>query len=303
MNFIDQFVEYLLHTKRYSEHTVLSYKTDLSQFFAFRLDTFNESELHTLTHHQIREWIVENINMGLNPKSINRKITSLKSFYKYLNQQDITDINPTKKIDTLKVSKQLPLFLKNQEIEDLFSLLNEEHSFVHVRNKIIFQLLYSTGIRRSELIKLKDKDIDFSNATLKVLGKRSKERVIPMTIGLSKSIKEYMLLKKQENFTNLENNCYLILTSKGNKAYPKLVYQVVHDSLSKVSTLSKKSPHILRHSFATHLLNNGAELNAIKEILGHANLAATEVYTHTTFEKLKSIYNQAHPRAQNKQEE
>jgi len=292
MDSIDAYLTYLTFTKRYSPNTVGAYRNDLEQFSNFLLGINPGARIEHTSSKEIREWVLYLIENKITPRSVNRKITSLKSFFKYLLQKDIIDKTPLVKIDSLKTEKKLPVFIKNKETEFLFDEIDFGKGYENSRNKIILELLYISGIRLSELINLKETDIDFKNNTVKVTGKRNKQRVIPLTNNFLGKIKGYME-EKQSSFSN----SYLFVTGKGENLYPKLVYRLVNKYLSLVSTQKKKSPHVLRHTFASHMLNNGADLNAIKEILGHTNLAATEVYTHVSFEKLKSIYKQAHPRA------
>jgi integrase/recombinase XerC len=226
--------------------------------------------------------------------SINRKISSLKSFYKYLLKEKIVDINPVEKIIRLKTKKKLPEFLSNQDTDNLLGEELFEDNFEGYRDKLIVEILYCTGIRREELINLKTRDIDTEKKTIKVTGKRNKQRIIPYPSGLDETILKY----RDELYALNFNSEFLIITKKGEKAYPNLIYRIVKKYISSISTLSKTSPHILRHTYATQMLNNGADINAVKELLGHANLSATQIYTHNTFEKLTKIYKQAHPRAQ-----
>jgi integrase/recombinase XerC len=232
------------------------------------------------------------------PKSINRKITTLKSFYKYLLRENVIQENPMLKVISPKTSKSLPSFIKEDDMDHLIGSVDFGTGFKGLRDKLLIEMFYSTGIRRAELINLKTKDVDLSNHTLKVLGKRSKERIVPITRSLSLSINDYLPLRQFVLINNnQEENSYLFITETGQQSYAKLVYRIVNKYLAYVSTNAKKSPHTLRHSFATSMLNHGADLNAVKEILGHSNLAATQIYTHNTIEKLKKIYKQAHPRA------
>jgi len=244
----------------------------------------------------IRSWIVSLVSNSISSRTINRKISTLKSYYKFLLKENIVKTNPMVKIISPKTNKNIPEFVAKEKMDILFDDIEFGNDFEGTRNRLIIELFYFTGMRLTELIELKDKDIDENNQRLKVLGKRNKERIIPFSNVLLDSIKNYRLAK-DKILEGKESNNYLFITSKGKKIYEKLVYRVVNSYLGKVSTLKKKSPHVLRHTFATHMLNNGADLNAIKEILGHANLSATQVYTHNTVEKLKSIYKQAHPRA------
>lgn len=292
MELINSYLQYLKYTKRYSVHTINSYRVDLLQFQTFLNETDPSLVITEVKHKKIREWILHLVEDDKSSRSVNRKITTLKSFYKYLLQQGKSKINPAVGIESLKSDKRLPVFVKEEHIEFLFDDIDFGTGYENHRNKIILELLYMTGIRLSELINLKDTDVSLSAMSLKVTGKRNKQRIIPMSKNFTSKLKSYI-----EDKNTIFSGSYLFLTGKGEKLYPKLVYRLVNKYLSLVSTQKKKSPHVLRHSFATHMLNNGADLNAIKEVLGHANLSATEIYTHISFEKLKSIYKQAHPRA------
>lgn len=293
---IDRFLQYLEFEKRYSSHTLTAYKKDLQQFYDYISLVYQTSKINEVDHQIIRSWIVSLINEGISSRSVNRKISTLKSFYKFLQREKQIDSNPLIKILPPKTNKKLPEFVDKENMNLLFDEVIFENNFEGKRNKLIIELLYMTGIRLAELVEIKDSDIDLSNLKLKVLGKRNKERIIPFSNELQRSMSEYLETRNKVVEYPEPNNHFFVL-HKGKKIYKKLVYRIVNLYLSKVSTLSKKSPHVLRHTFATHMLNNGADLNAIKEILGHSSLAATQVYTHNTIEKLKEIYNQSHPRA------
>jgi integrase/recombinase XerC len=294
MDFITSFLNYLEFEKRYSTRTIESYRTDLMQFNEFCISN-KISDLLVVDHKLIRGWIVILLEENCQNRSVNRKISTLKSFYKYLLRQGHINYNPLLKVESLKTGKQLPAFVTTNQTQQLFTDVEFGADFHGVRNKLILELFYATGIRLSELVNLKITDIDKVNLTIKVLGKRNKERIIPITKEMQVVIDNYLSFFKAEEFS--QNAVYLIVTDKGEQVYPKFVYRVVTAALKLVSTQDKRSPHVLRHTFATHMLNNGAEINAIKELLGHSSLAATQVYTHNTFEKLKKIYKQAHPRA------
>jgi integrase/recombinase XerC len=287
------FINFLSKEKRYSRHTVDAYKTDLAQFEIYCNSVYTTAELNEISHSIIRSWIMSLIDSGVESRTVNRKITTLKTFYRYLLKEDTVSHNPMKKIQSPKNSKKLPSFVEKDKMNKLFDTPLFSDNFSGVRDKLLLELFYATGARLSEVINLKESDIDTYGNAIKVLGKRSKERIIPFSPALNNSIKDYLSKKKEAGFT--EN--YLLLTDSGKKCYEKFVYRKVNYYLGLVTTLNKKSPHVLRHTFATHMLNNGAELNAIKELLGHASLSATQVYTHNSFEKLKTIYKQAHPRA------
>jgi integrase/recombinase XerC len=292
--FIEQFIRYLQFEKRFSSNTVIAYKKDLYQFSEFILSI--EPNLLAISHQQVRAWVVNLMEHGIEPKSINRKISSLRSFYKFLQREEHIKASPMIHVKAPKIPKRLPVVIVEQKMDALLDANNVfSDDFEGVRNRLILEILYGTGIRLSELIGLSDKDIDSYENQIKVLGKRNKERVIPITKVLAKLISDYQILRNNQNFTQVASS--LIVTNEGKAAYPKFIYRIVHSVLSFISTHDKKSPHILRHSFATSLLNRGADLNAIKELLGHSSLAATQVYTHNSVEKLKSIYKQAHPKA------
>lgn len=287
------FCEYITHQKRYSDHTLVAYKKDLEQFQLFLATQYEENLASEVTSLIIRSWIVELIENDISPRSINRKISTLKSFFKYLLKNKIVTINPLLKIITPKTSKRLPVFIGENEMNNLFTEVTFTDDFEGSRDQLILELFYSSGIRLTELINLQSNSVNLSSKTIKVLGKRNKERIIPIHDNLIELITNYLKVRTEKK---IKNN-YFFTTNKGEKPYPKLVYRIVNKYLSMITTVNKKSPHILRHTFATHMLNNGADLNSIKEILGHANLSATQVYTHITKEKLKNIYKQAHPRA------
>jgi integrase/recombinase XerC len=293
MSYIFSFCDNLLHQKRYSNHTITAYKKDLEQFKEFILSDFELEDIRDVNSSTIRSWIVKLIEEETSPRTINRKISTLKSFYKYLLKNKEIKISPLLKVVTPKTSKRLPVFIGETDMQDLFNEVEFEESFEGARDKLILELFYASGIRLSELVNLNIHSIDYNNSTIKVLGKRNKERLIPFGNNIRKTIIDY--LKKREQLSAASSS--LFLTKKGEIIYPKLVYRIVNYYLSTVTTASKKSPHVLRHTFATHMLNNGADLNSIKEILGHANLSATQVYTHNTIEKLKNIHKQAHPKA------
>jgi len=293
---IQTFIDYLRKERRYSPHSLISYTNDLSQFYLFMKDELQLPDEHKPEHHDVRSWIVSLMEKGLNPRSVNRKITALRSYFKFLKREGLIDYNPTQKITALKVKKQIPHFASERDMEQLFNNLEFKPGFKGTRDKLVLEMLYSTGMRRAELINLKTSDVNFYNRELKVLGKRNKERIIPFTDKLAASIKSY-LIEKQKQTGKSMNNELIFVNDKGKKMGEKFVYTLANKYLSLVTTLEKRSPHVMRHTFATHMLNNGAELNAIKELLGHANLSATQIYTHNTIEKLKSIYKQAHPRA------
>ena len=288
---ITQFLNHIQKNKRYSIHTLKAYKSDLIQLELY-LQSQYELELIEANSASLRSWIVQLLESGIENKTINRKISTLKSFYKYLLKEELISTNPTGKLVSPKLGSTLPNFVREKEMTNLLDQFQFENSFKGIRDKMIIELLYSSGIRLSELIQLKVGDVDLSQSLMKVLGKRNKERIIPIHRKLLLGIKEYLIERN-----SIAEDLNLLVTDSGKKMYPKFVYRKVNYYLGQVTTASKKSPHVLRHTFATHMLNNGAELNTIKEILGHANLSATQVYTHNTIEKLRNIYKQAHPRA------
>jgi len=292
---LKSFVTYLTHEKRYSAHTVASYQTDLSQFEAYIQSEF-ELEFLAIKHTHLRSYMVELMENDASESTINRKISALRSFYKFLLREGKLEQNPAALIKAPKIPKRLPVFLEAQKMDLLLdSEVYFNEGFESKRDHLVLELLFGTGMRLSELIQLKDQDIDSYSATIKVLGKRNKERIIPVNKQLINQLNTYIDLKKLQNFNN--NLLNLIVTNTGAAAYPKLIYRIVTSYLNHISTHDKKSPHVLRHSYATSLLNAGADLNAIKELLGHASLAATQVYTHNSIERLKTIYKQAHPKA------
>lgn len=287
---IDEFLNYISKEKKFSIHTQKAYESDLNEFALF-LEQHFEISLTEANHKIIRTWFASLLDFGLAPRTIHRKASTLKSFYKYLLSINTIESTPMDLVPLPKLDKKLPAYVEEVHMEELLNDIEFSEDFNGYRDKLIIDLFYQTGIRRAELIGLKLKDVNLTENQIKVLGKRNKERIIPISHGLSETIKQYLTYRIPSEVENL------FVTSKGKQLYPKLVYKVVNDNLSKVTTLSKKSPHILRHSFATHMLNHGAELNSIKELLGHVDLSATQVYTHNSMEKLKSIYKQAHPRA------
>lgn len=291
---IEDFIEYIAHQKRYSKLTADAYKRDLEQFQDFLSHTYGISDLTAVKSVFIRDWIMdlkENGKMG--STSVNRKLSALRSFYKYVKRLNQSFIDPTAKITALKTPKPLPIFFRESEVSDVLSPTPvESDSFADVRNDMVLEILYDTGIRRAELISLKESDFNFFSLTLRVWGKGGKERVIPISDILKDKAEHYIKLKR-ELFGDVEN---FIVTDKGEPAYPELIYRIVTNSMKNVSSLSKRSPHVMRHSFAGALLNSGAEINSVKELLGHASLAATQVYTHTSFEQMRKIYKNAHPR-------
>ena len=253
-------------------------------------------DFDAVKHHDIRSWIVDLLDKQTEPRSVQRKLSTLRTFYKFLQREMLVEANPTLQVKAPRVSKKLPVFIEDSNLNSLLD--NAEmfgEGFEGLRDRVVLELLFGTGIRLAELITLSDADVNLYEQTIKVFGKRSKERIIPVNVSLMKLLKQYIEEKSKQNFQNLSQK--LLVTSEGKAAYPKLIYRIVNKYLAYISTNEKKSPHVLRHSFATSLLNKGADLNAIKELLGHASLAATQVYTHNSVERLKTIYKQAHPKA------
>ncbi|MFC4212626.1 tyrosine-type recombinase/integrase [Pedobacter lithocola] len=292
---INSFLTYLSHEKRSSAHTITAYEADLNQFKIF-LEKEIDLDFLSVKHTHIRSFMVHLLEDKSIESTINRKISALRSFYKFLHREGKISQNPMLLIKAPKIPKRLPNFVGSQKLDSLLdSDVHFDDSFNSVRDHLVIELLFGTGMRLDELVQLKETDVDFYSGTLKVLGKRNKERIIPINKQLINQLSTYIELKKLQNFGNIQP--HLIVTNKGTKAYPKLIYRIVSSNLALVSTNIKKSPHVLRHSYATSLLNAGADLNAIKQLLGHASLAATQVYTHNSIERLKSIYKQAHPKA------
>ena len=291
---IERFLQYIRFEKRFSPHTILAYQSDLEQFFKYLLDTYEVTEAEAINHSMIRSWIVSMMEQKISTRSINRKITTLKTYYKFLLRNKAVKVNPMMKIQSPKTSKRLPVFVDQNKMDVLFDQINFGEGYEAIRDRLMMELFYATGMRLNELVNLKESDLDLGNCQVKVVGKRNKERIIPFTNRLRNLIVVY--LDKRKEKSSHDNNL-LFITNKGKPIYQKLVYRIVTRRLGEVTTLDKKSPHVLRHTFATHMLNHGADINSIKEILGHANLSATQVYTHNTIEKLKKVYKQAHPRA------
>lgn len=292
--FIERFTNYLQYEKRFSAHTVSAYIQDLYQFDKFL--SKSESDFATASHYDIRSWMVDMMDANAEPRSVHRRLSSLRTFYKFLERECLVELNPTLQIKAPKISKKLPVFVDDKRLNDLLDKTDGfDSGFTGLRDRVVVEMLFGTGIRLSELITLRDSDVNTYEQTIRVTGKRSKQRIIPVNVTLMKLLDEYAEAKSAGKFENLSSA--LIVTNEGKPAYPKLIYRIVNKYLSNISTHQKKSPHVLRHSFATSLLNKGADLNAIKELLGHASLAATQVYTHSSVERLKTIYKQAHPKA------
>lgn len=290
-----QFLDYLKFQKRYSQHTVISYQNDLASFFDFINQTFGDLAPQDIKAAVVRSWLAALKEQGLESKSINRKISSLKSFFKYLLRQEAIAVSPMVTIIFPKVNKRLPQFVEKKDVETLFNYVEFPDNWQGKTDRLILKLFYNTGMRQAELVNLKETHLDASKKVIKVLGKGNKERVIPVSQELMDELVAYTA-EKRMNFEQAEAGCVFV-NVKGKKLYPKYIYATVKTYLSHVTTISKKSPHVLRHTFATHLMNNGADLNAVKELLGHSSLAATQIYTHNTIEKLKDIHKKSHPKA------
>jgi len=291
----ESFLKYLQYEKRVSQHTVLAYENDLGQFTKFLKDTFDLDNPADAHHGLIRSWIVQLVESGIEESSINRKIACLRSYYKFLRRQEILDKDPMLKIKILKTKKQLPSFVNEDDMTGVLDHQTFTDDLNGWRDKLILELFYATGIRLSELIYLKESKVDLRNHTIQVLGKRNKERVIPFPASIVSIIEQYRAVRNRE--VEMKDHGYLFVTDKGERCYPMMIYRRVKKYLDEKTTTEKRSPHVLRHTYATHLLNKGAEINAVKDLLGHSSLAATQVYTHNTLEKLKKVFDQAHPKA------
>ncbi len=288
------FTDYLLLEKKYSSHTVAAYTKDIERFFDFVSKEYDLKSLLTVNYSMVRSWIVYLVDTGISNSSINRKISSLKTYYKFLLKTSQISQTPLAKHRALKVAKKVQIPFSQTEVEDVFELFDHANDFETLRDKLMVELFYSTGIRRAELIGLRLSDVSEVQKTIKVLGKRNKERIIPLLPSVLATIAKYKIFR--EALPSLVASDSLLVTSKGNAIYETLVYRVITRYFSEISLKVKKSPHILRHSFATHLLSQGAELNAVKELLGHASLASTQVYTHNSIDTLKQVYKNTHPR-------
>ena len=290
---IQSFLDYLKFEKRYSPNTLGSYQTDLEQFFHYTEDIFGTTGPGEFTAVIIRSWLASLKNNKISAKSINRKISSLKSFFKYLLKQGVIQQTPAATVISPRNSKRLPVYVEEKDTETLFKDVPFQDDWKGKTDRLVLLMFYHTGMRLSGLLGLKESQLDDSYGQIKVLGKGNRERIIPVSGDLLKEVKEYIMEKP----VRLENVSQIFVNEKGKPLYPKYVYNLVHRNLAKVSTIRKKSPHVLRHTFATHLMNQGAELNAVKELLGHSSLAATQIYTHNTIEKLREVFQKAHPKA------
>lgn len=290
---IQAFLDYLKFEKRYSQHTLISYQNDLEQFFAYLASQFDAPPVNKITAMYIRSWLAEMKEDDISSKTINRKISSLKSFFKYEMKTGGLVQTPMATITTPKISKRLPVFVEQKDMATLFDYVEFSDDWKGRTERLVLRLFYSTGMRLSELINLKESQLDASHSQVKVLGKGNKERIIPIAKELVDDMKQYV----NEKPVRADGVAVVFVTEKGKALQPRSVYSFVNRHLAQVTTIQKKSPHILRHSFATHLMNNGADLNAVKELLGHSSLAATQIYTHNTIEKLKEVFKKAHPKA------
>ena len=291
---IKSFIDYLQLEKKYSQNTVKAYENDIKSFTEFNKKEFGQSSVNKANYSQLRSWIVKLVESKISNRSINRKISSLNTYYKFLLKIEEIKVNPLNNHKALKTKKNIQLPFSEKEVSNALDINNFQDSYEGKRDRLIIEMLYSTGIRRIELVGIKLKDLDFSSSRIKVLGKRNKERFIPMLNSTILLVKEYLDYRSELN--RIKDKDFLFLTSKGEKIYENLVYRITNKYFDYVSSKVKKSPHILRHSFATHLLNNGADLNAVKDLLGHSSLAATQVYTNRSIEEIKKVYSNTHPR-------
>ncbi|WP_313115110.1 tyrosine-type recombinase/integrase [Aequorivita sediminis] len=288
------FKDYLELEKKYSPHTVVAYLKDLDGFRQFASEEFQYENILDVNYSVIRSWIVSLVDVGISNRTVNRKISSLKTYYKFLLKTGQIQVSPLAKHKALKTSKKIQVPFSENEIVNVMELLQDNYDFEGLRDRLVVELFYSTGIRRAELINIKIDGISFAQKTIKVLGKRNKERIIPLLPAVVDTIKAYVSVRNE--LEDIVDDEYLFLTAKGSKVYETLVYRIINAYFSKASEKVKKSPHILRHSFATHLLNEGADINSVKELLGHSSLASTQVYTQNSIAKLKEVYKNSHPR-------
>ena len=297
MNETDRFLSYLRFEKRFSEHTVKAYSSDLLQYSDYLMTQYNVDDLTSVSHFYIRSWIVSLMEAKMNSRTVNRKVTTLRTFYRFMLKSGSIGKNPMVKVQAPKLSSKLPDYIDELKMQTLLNDSISIETFEDYRDFLVLDFFYRTGVRLSELINLKISDINLYNLTVTVLGKRNKVRQIPITMGFKTQIEKFIVVRK-DFLTQAEvDHEFLFTDNKGNKMYPKFVYLLVKSKVSEVYTGKKRSPHVLRHSFATAMLNNGADINAIKELLGHSSLSATQIYTHNSIEKLKEIYKQAFPKA------
>lgn len=292
---IETFLKHLQYEKRLSPNTVLAYQNDLHQLIEFLQQNHSQAEIASASYPQIRSWIVSLVESGIEPASVNRKIACLRTFFKFLMRQEVISKDPMSRISVLKTKKRLPGFVKEEDMVNLLDNQVFDETFEGQRNRLILEIFYGTGIRLSELINLKERSIDLANRTIKVLGKRNKERVIPFSASLVSIIRNYLSIRNRE--VEMKDHGNLFVRENGEACYPMMIQKIVKRSLDKFPGVERRSPHILRHTYATHLLNKGADLNAVKDLLGHTSLAATQVYTHNSMEKLRKVFEQAHPKA------
>ncbi len=292
---LESFFRYLEFEKRCSQHTLTAYRKDLKQFQSFLLKHAPEVNIQEADHQHIRSWMISLLEQELKPRSVNRKIASLRAYYKFALKHQLITKDPSRRIKVLKSSQALPTFAKEVELMQVLDHMVYDEGFKGTRTRLIMELLYGTGIRLAELIGLKENSLMLESGVVKVLGKRNKQRIVPLPSSVQLLIQHYLQQKKETFPENYQP--YLIVNNSGGQSYPMMIYRAVNGVLKSLSSLEKHSPHVLRHTFATHLLNKGADLNAVKELLGHANLAATQVYTHNTIDRLKSVFDQAHPKA------
>lgn len=292
---LERFIDHLTHEKRSSPHTVAAYRKDLEQFSTFLKERGGPEDPDVASEKAVRGWMMQLLEGKTSPRSVNRKLSALRAYYRFARTVGAVKSDPTALVDPPKTPKRLPEFVQEQQMDDLFNKITWPEGFKGVRDRTIFELLYGTGMRLAELLGIKPGDVDMRARTLRVLGKRSKERIIPLSDHVVEALKIYLALRL-EAFPSTSQRSPLILSDKGEPMPPRSVRRVVDHYLRRVTTQRKRSPHVLRHTFATHMLEHGADLNAVKEILGHASLAATQVYTHNTVEKLKKIHRRAHPR-------
>lgn len=297
----EKFIDYLRYEKNYSPQTEISYFRDITQFEDFITGECGSYDPAMVETDQIRNWMIRLMELGVKPRSVNRKLSAVRSYFRFLKRKEVVSRNPAEGINGPKTPRVLPGFVKDRELSEIIDTADAyPDDFCGHRDRFLIELLYLTGMRRAELIALRDSDVDFDTSTLRVTGKRNKQRIIPFSHSTKGKIRDYM----SKRDAKVENKSpFLFVKNDGNPLYPKLVYNIIHTHLSSIPTLSKKSPHVLRHSFATEMLNNGADINAVKELLGHTSLASTQIYTHVTLEEIKKTYDHAHPRAQKMKEE